>query len=461
MALLRYTGHPLVDVGVATGTAFSHKQRPEDVTVDDLTAIADYLKDIYCHIKSIQNFISTIFLNSAFVQHAKSLEEKQQYADSVLYAFQEDTPILEGEQCIFFPEKPAVLYAHRQFMPLLNGSGIANFSPLGASGIPISGVALLVIHIMPLGCMKCGNLLSFHQLRGMSDGQDMTVILARQALEKNRAAILDMRLDPEKELPNYGSYKKTRYIEALLQAQQSTQRRKANWQNITGYYFTNYGPKPDLQLVRLDNAVADFVHTAQQDASQAWNRSVYATWQRPKGEEAISPDETNTHTWRNYLYEALFDLPQNARRFLGHLEQGRDWQLIAIFLRKVLLMEQERIETYKMLGDLLGDYLLGYEAPALGFYHKFARADKYFKLRDAIRSAEEKMMKAGEAAPIFTLERFVLAFETPSEGYRDWRLGRDLIAMRIREIIFQNRDRFNLGELPDVPETDETEENEE
>ena len=41
--MLKYTGHPLVDVGVATITAFAGKQRPEDLTEADLDSIADYI----------------------------------------------------------------------------------------------------------------------------------------------------------------------------------------------------------------------------------------------------------------------------------------------------------------------------------------------------------------------------------------------------------------------------------
>ncbi len=41
--MLKYTGHPFVDVGVATITAFAGKRRPEDLTEADLDAIAKYI----------------------------------------------------------------------------------------------------------------------------------------------------------------------------------------------------------------------------------------------------------------------------------------------------------------------------------------------------------------------------------------------------------------------------------
>ena len=41
--MMKYTGHPFVDVGIATITAFAGKKRPEDLTEADLDAIAGYI----------------------------------------------------------------------------------------------------------------------------------------------------------------------------------------------------------------------------------------------------------------------------------------------------------------------------------------------------------------------------------------------------------------------------------
>ncbi|MBZ0304758.1 MAG: hypothetical protein K8I82_01700, partial [Anaerolineae bacterium] len=159
---LRYTGHPFVDVGVATTTAFAGKRHPQDVDLDDLERIADYLKEIYCNYKPVQNYISVIFPNSLFSQPKATPEQRETYADRMLFLFRQDYPAEENPAtCTFFPEFAAQMNATRQHVPLLNGEEIGNFSSLGRAGLPISGVALLAIHAMPLGCYKCGNLLAF------------------------------------------------------------------------------------------------------------------------------------------------------------------------------------------------------------------------------------------------------------------------------------------------------------
>src|SRR5690606_16448108 len=120
MSIFYHTNNLFPDTGIYTIMAMQAREKPEDVSKDDLDEVAAYLSELYCepHYKSIQNYISSIFLNSTFVQHSKSVEEKYQYAKEVLYAF-ENEPLDDQTRCVFFPDKPAVMWAHRQHIPLL------------------------------------------------------------------------------------------------------------------------------------------------------------------------------------------------------------------------------------------------------------------------------------------------------------------------------------------------------
>lgn len=456
--MLRYTGHPFIDVGVATITAFSKKQRPQDVTEADLEAVAAYLKDVYCHYKPVRNFISVIFTNSHFVQSSMPVEAKEAYADQVLYAFKHDQPAAEqGARCTFFPELAPVLYAHRQYIPLLNGEAISNFSAINTAGIPVSGLALLAIHAMPLGCLKCGHLLAFHQIADWNDPDSgrMTLVLARQAWNKNKVAISMMSpADSEGKMPSSGSYYRTRYVDEILRALEDLRGRAVRPDNITGYYFTNYGPGASMEIVRLDNAIFDFLDAARQDAGAAWAKVVYAGWQRPKGDTSES---VNDEMWRNDVYERLFQLPGNALTFIRLLAAAKSWTLIEIFLRKVLQMEQERIDTYRELGDRLAQYALTYENQPISFYYSLSRAKDYGRLRRVLQSAAERMIKANAEKPLFSYDEFIMAFEHPASEYKQWRLGRDLIAIRMLDVLQQHQ--VSLDEMPDdLPEEAEDEE---
>lgn len=234
-------------------------------------------------------------------------------------------------------------------------------------------------------------------------------------------------------MPSFGSYAKTRYVDMILRAKQEAQGRSINIDNITGYYFTNYGPKPNLEIIRLDNAVLGFVDAAQQDLSNAWRRVVYSGWKRPKGEEEAQPDEQNTETWRNDVYERLFDLPNKVQQFIHFLAVGNDWRLIALFLERVLNMQQSQIDNYRRIGIDLAEYVAKYDVRrdggvSWGLYHKLKDA-KYSEFRKYIRAAREKASTAGAERPLITVGQFIDAFERSNELYNTYYLARDLIVM--------------------------------
>lgn len=460
---IRYTGHAFVDVGLACIVAMAGKLRLGELIADDLATAANKLKDNYCHYPIVQNYISVIFTNSHFVQSAKTLEQKAAYADEVLFLYQYDRFAEQGDvRCAYFPQFAAVETAYRHHIPLLNGVGIGNFGGRGQAGLPVSGLALLAIHAMPLGCYKVGHLLAFHQLINPNDESsgDLMEILVEEAYRENQKAISMMpRGEKAGEMPTYGSYPKSRFVDGLIWARQRRRDESLDSYNITGYYFTNYGPSPSIEILQLDNNVLDFVMQAANDHADAWWRATHNNWVRPKKEKDAPISTDSTARWKNKLYESLFNLYADTsfRRFLWMIASGRSWNLIELALRKVLLMDQERIDTYRELADRLVDYAMHHEKGVeQSFYYKFSRARTYEALRRVLRGASEKVLKAESEHPLMSYEDFIMAFEHPSEEYHQWRLARDLIAIRMLEGL--HKQNIPMDELPEDEYLSEEEE---
>src|SRR4051812_17267288 len=119
------TGHPFIDIGLATLTVMSGERRLVDLTEDELRAAAEQLKYWYSAHNAARNYISTVFTNSHFTQPSMSQEQREAYADRYLFAFLNDHPAQDGEpHCVYFPELAAVERAYRQHIPLLNGEEI-------------------------------------------------------------------------------------------------------------------------------------------------------------------------------------------------------------------------------------------------------------------------------------------------------------------------------------------------
>jgi CRISPR-associated protein Cst1 len=449
---LHLTGHPFIDISLEAIAAIAGKPRLADLTQEDLLSVAAQLKRWYSSNNAARNYISTVFTNSHFTQPSMSQQQREAYADRYLFAFLNDHPAEEGEtRCVFFPHLAAVEAAYRQHIPLLNGENIGNFSPYGHDGLPVSGLALLAIHALPFGCLKCGGrLLGFHQQS--SDINDPDADRLMSALVKSiwRRNLNMLAMPDESKWRDFGGRAKLRYVTEVIAARQAIEMRggENELDYITGYYFTNYGTGAEMEIIRLDHTVMKFIDMALLEARDAWNRAVNSNWiAGKKGELEDSDEDRIASGRRNWLYEQLFSLPDYPFGFLAGLKKAPHWKLIEIFLKEVLLMEQKRIETYKKLGDLLTAYALKFENQPHSFYYAFSRARSYTALRGVIQTAAEKMFKVGTENTLFTYDDFIAAFEHPSERYSQWRLARDLISIRMLELLHQNK--IDLSELPD------------
>lgn len=427
---IHYSGHPFVDIGIGTVLAMCGKRQPAQLTNADLESVAERLLVYYTERPAARNYISIIFPNSWFTQPAGKLQDRQEYGRKVLFEFSVDQPADDtDERCAFFPLLKAVMLAKRQHIPLLTSEETGNFSANGQAGLPVSGLALLCIHAMPLGCLKCsGRYLGFHQISNSEEAfaGRANWLMAKLGWEYNRQY---MALDSK--VPAYGSHRRTRYVEALLRVRASMEQFDAR--NISGYYFTNYGTGADVEILKLSNAVVEFIDAAQQDYGQSWQQLTQSQWdeEKIKGEEAPTNPQM---AWRNRLFEALFQAEEKPSMFLAMLVKSNRWDLARLFMRKVMNMQDKEIELYERIGHQLAEYMVTYDynvtrkTLSWGLYHqlKDAKPDQLGRL---LRKARERASKAGVADVLIPLDDFVVAFvRTQRNGFNQFYLARDLVA---------------------------------
>jgi hypothetical protein len=73
MAVVKFTGHPLADVGVATLCALRGKNNPDALTLKDLDRVADELRNYYFS-GLMTSYLSCVFMNAEYVQPGKGKE---------------------------------------------------------------------------------------------------------------------------------------------------------------------------------------------------------------------------------------------------------------------------------------------------------------------------------------------------------------------------------------------------
>lgn len=470
-----YTGHPLLDVGLATLTAFAGKRRPTQLTEQDLRGAAAYMQENYV-VNPLKSFLTVAFPNSGFTNPAfeKTPQNRQVYARRVLHAFLEPTAQTRdpftGMPAVNVPlDIKGILPAgrsYRQHVPLLTGEDVINFHPYGEAGIPLSGVSLLAFQILPMGCAKVsGRLLAVH-----SDDPDLLLYFARTFLSQNQKGVAMARAAGDSKLPDTSPHQaKTLLIEHLLRAERELRRFEEERApaTLTGYYFTNSGQGAELQIFPLPLEVSAFLSTVLSPRyAPLWEALTARGWQLTRKE-----GETPRY---NRLYEDLFTLPEAAPRFirlyfLRKPQRTRDrldptqaydvsreidlvsWALTEIFLRKVIQMEEKRIQAIRELGDALAQFIV--DRNDRGLFNAFWMARNYGELRAALIRASSAEVRAGRK-PLVTLDSFLSIFEQ-AEGIpnHDWRLGRDLVLIRLLEQLYQKGwMQAHAAELPEALE---------
>lgn len=482
--MLDFTGHPFVDVGVATITAFAGKSDPRKLTADDLSEVARYIEENYTR-NPLRSFLTVAFTSNAwFVQDAynpdkpglsdldrqKRRDTRKLWANRHLHAWKSVGTGLADASCVFTGE-PVVTEplsgklssgrAGRAQIPLLQGDDNINFYPGGDSGIPISGTALLCFQAFPLGCAKVGgSLLAVH-----ADDNRLTYRFARLNLQHNLSAVSVAQASNGDKLEESAHSLGTLLVGTLLDISRQRASVAADEElppsSVTAYHLNN-GKTPKLDMYFIPMQVARFLHrvTSAQYRSP-WDTLASHAWQQPpkptsaKGKSNQIPFTPR----RNYMYEDILRLPEDAPGFIRRyflrsaLSWAREddprrayspireaalvsWELTHLFLTEVLQMESGRIEQVRQLGDRLAGYVHGENDRR--FFRAVLTERRYAAFRLALIQADLRAVRHRQG-PLLTFDQYVEIFEDGEDVPRvDWLLARDLVLIRMIEQLHAN-----------------------
>jgi CRISPR-associated protein Cst1 len=477
-AMLRYTGHPLVDVGTATIAAFAGKRDPTQLTETDLEGIASYIHENYVN-QPLKSFLTVAFTSNAwFSQDAynpdkpdlseqKRTERRQKremWANRHLREWlqvgerrENIRDILTGEPAVSvnLSDKLPRGRAGRAQIPLTLGDECINFYTNGAPGLPISGKTLLCLQAFPLGCAKCGGrLLAVH-----SDNDDLTYHFAAGFLNHNRSAVQMAQLSNSTKMPDAPFSHRTLLIDTLLHADEMQREYREDEQlfSITAYHLTNSGQGAGLDIYHLPLEIGAFLREMQSaDYRADWGAIVRRAWETApdRGKEGKADGDFKPR--RNWLYEDIFDLPGNAKVFLRvyllrqalryartkrsdprgcySLKSEADlvsWKITESFLKRIMNMDRQRIDQIRIMGDRLAEYVNGQNDRR--FFRDFYTVQQYDHLRAALIKVNIAHVKRGNQ-PIIAFDPYVEIFEEGDGLHRsDWRLARDLLLIRMVE----------------------------
>lgn len=501
--VLDWTGHPLVDVGIATICAMVNKDDPKDLTLTDLDQAADEMTEYYFS-GLMTSYNSCVFTMNAYDNATSSLETKKEYANRVLRAHRSAGDAeAKGLVCPFSGKQATHLIERRQ-MPMLTGENVLNFFPSLRGALPIVGPYLVALQALPLGGRRVeGKLLIAH-----SDFPQLTVSFAQRYLHDNRrllGALRENRLpqhdgpssclerelavwDAKKKQPKYPDAKgaKTLIASDLMELWSSRREPfvRQHPVSVTAYWLSNSGQGPSLEVFHLPSQLIRFLSLANLAThSRYWQALLSKGWQKPAGSDDNVPGGPGRS--RNNVLANLFDIYhdshldiQAAKTFLQRYllratsqrilsADNKDfpgninnpelicWPLTELFIEEVIGMDPRHIQSVKNFADNLASHIEHTNDKNL--FRQIVYSRYPWELRNALTKAQRNQAKTKNQL-LFGLEEYLEVFEAEDMvGKSDWSLTRDLISIRLVEQLYQRQwfEKEDNKELLDDPDSEE------
>ncbi|CAM3367607.1 hypothetical protein [Rhodothermus bifroesti] len=456
---LRWTGHALIDMGVAAVVLATGNKDPKEVTQAQWAQWMDELEQDYKN-EHLKKPCSILFTLNAFDNPSwqkNPAERTRKIEETFAYARGKKSSLAFGEPCTFFPERLAVVRAARDLFPLLQGQRQLNFYPTGRPELPLSDLAL--------GCV-----LSLPRVAPVVSGRLMIVGSERLELVLDLCDIWKDELDRELALLRAGKdwrdrkAPRTRLLEALVEVFRMPKRYHFSLggqeASLTLYHLSNSGNAPGIDLYTVPPVVHRFLARAGSAAYQAhWKALVQAFWfRKDKKDKQEQPfEEADRLQAFNEVYERLSELPLEVDGFIRriflryvlsrvgvrrklHTTDIDQWPLVELFLKEIIgdVMHTDRIQMIRRLADELAREI--HEQNDRRLYRQLmglaSGTDAYRAFRALLlRALRERLRRENQL--LFTLEDYLLLFEE-AEGFpsSDWRLVRDLIRIRVLEELY-------------------------
>jgi CRISPR-associated protein Cst1 len=448
----RWTNHPLVDMGIASLMVFSGRNKPEELSSDDLEDFAKYAEDAYFS-PELASYLTVLF-TSNFINPSFKAARKKEFVKETLRIFNVQPGKSPAAACVYC-NRPSIRLAHRDLVPMLTSRDAVNFYPGGAPGLALCGYCILALQALTIGAPMCAG----RALVVSCDNSDLTLQLIRKWQPEIRRRI-QLSQQTNQKIPPL-TRPLTRTVEALSSIQAANDEEPSP--SITVHHFSNSGQGPQVDLYFLPGSVVRFLDRAKAARySSAWNEIVHKAWELPsKPQKGENGKDRRTTPARNYLYEDLFTLPDQAERFVrtyflrkaARYAQGAGdprpaysgwrectsglWDFTTLFLTEIMAMDKERISAVKKLGDCLAEEIAGENDR--GLWWKIYSAGAYRQIRFALIQAGQRRLKRG-SPPVVSFDEFLRVFEEGDELPRvDWRLAWDLVLIRVMEVLHQNR----------------------
>lgn len=435
MSLLKWTGNPFVDSGIASALAFRQKDSPKEIALEDLQVMKILLLGVYTEPawrKSFHNIFTgnCKLLQNSYQNDQRRNEEFSKLLDSLLANTVE---LVESGNCIACGQRDFVSRKGKVDVPMTGSGSSKGFFPSATNGADFCEVCAFMVQCSPLNYYVCGGA-RFLVLQTTSE--EIKKVWAKETVSDVNRQIASKTFT--------GSFNEgyTNAQNALFhitsQIARNAQRLEDKNISISLYHFSNYLQNPELMIYEMPSPVFRFVVAMQlakfRDGWQGIVRRGFFFRQKGKEislkEEKIGEEEFKKK--QNSVYLNLLKGKSIIPKFFNQRQRKvySDFDLLRVYLREVLFMNDQRIETIKKVADEIAVFI---QQSSKG-KRRLRDLEISVKFRDfcnALRKISKERIELNPDKPLFTVDEF--AKELFPEG--SYRFGdtRYLILFRLYE----------------------------
>jgi len=440
MPLFSWTGNPWVDTGVAAIQEWNKKQRPEDISREDIENIAAVLIALYLTDPWKKSLFS-VFPNNP-ITNPSIKNKKRQLLEYYKNLIEGIVPIEKQGNCIACGRRNTVSGKNRMHIPLTGYEG-SHFFSFKTIGVDYCEACTFAVQCSPLLFYRCGKLLLLH-----SNSSKVMQYWARKCISEVQ------RQMATRNFTGCFNEKYTNPTNALFHITQNLiLSYDEQWidelASIRTYHFTNYNQGPELDIYDLPTPVFRFLaYVKSHPKYKDWLRIVYKGYQKSKRKPEKEYKNKN-----NSVYQSLL----KGKSIIGYFIDNKTktaiggWSLLKHYLKEVIGMDASRIEAIKRLGDEISE-LIKISVNGKKRLGQIERATNYASFRNTLLRLMRDRVALKTETPLFTFDDYA-KYLFP-EGAMGWKETQDLLLFRL----YENLHIWLVSEGLVIEETEESEE---
>ena len=444
-----WTGHPFVDAGLTAILLLSNKNRPEELTAEDIRNAINFASELYAT-GEWSSYIHGMIMPNNWALMANPSMSKRRSSDKIsknLWNILKAEPN-EDVICAICGRNNAYTEreVYRAAFPLLGTGKMLNFfHAADQQGADICAHCIFLAQFMPLSAYRLPRVMVIHAYP-----YELMLLLSKEAIDDARRSKLASQARGFRRPENF-LFRKIGEITERIE-------RDEFWESasVTIYYFICNNQNQMLDVIHIPTPVLRFLAYASHVDAEGWRRIISMGWRKQSDEE-----EFIERTQKNDVYSRLLNGESILQYFVDRKSRqpNTDWNLIAFYCSEVMGLDRDMLGFVKDVGDRIVESIENLPDHKLDDEVRFLeRAERLYHFEAFFLRVEKLRQRHGIESPLMTFDEFARILTAYGEDINiSWKTVKNLLLFRIYERL---HDRLMRKEVQDEEGIEEREEEE-